>query len=218
MKKETYYFCMRAAMKQLFDSKVLTLLSLVICACAAPEILAQETASEVEDDVINLEEFIVEGFSDGLTKSMIQQREARNFKDVLNADSVGKLPDSNAAEALARLPGLYLDSSQSDQGEGRYVSIRGVDPTLNIVTMNGQNIASSDTGGRRGRATPLDVETVANANPGQILGYEFTYQQEFDFLPAPFDGLGIVANFTWIDSEVGVFQRTDDIPFFPSGR
>ncbi|MGH1556837.1 TonB-dependent receptor plug domain-containing protein [Caulobacter segnis] len=41
------------------------------------------------------------------------------------ANDVGKLPDQNVAEAVHRLPGVTI---ANDQGEGRYVIIRGVDP------------------------------------------------------------------------------------------
>ncbi len=55
--------------------------------------------------------------------------------EVLQANDVGKLPDQNVAEAVKRLPGI---SVANDQGEGRYVIIRGVDPKLANVTVNGQ--------------------------------------------------------------------------------
>ncbi len=35
---------------------------------------------------------------------------------------------------------------------------------------------------------------------GKIKGFEVAYQQTYDFLPAPFDGLGVAANYTFIDS------------------
>ncbi|MCL9999639.1 MAG: TonB-dependent receptor [Erythrobacter sp.] len=36
---------------------------------------------------------------------------------------------------------------------------------------------------------------------GKIKGFELAYQQTYDFLPKPFDGLGIAANYTYIESE-----------------
>ncbi|MCQ8186100.1 TonB-dependent receptor [Parvularcula maris] len=36
---------------------------------------------------------------------------------------------------------------------------------------------------------------------GKVQGFELAYQQFYDFLPAPFDGLGIQATYTFIDSE-----------------
>ena len=35
---------------------------------------------------------------------------------------------------------------------------------------------------------------------GKIKGFEVAYQQTYDFLPGPFDGLGVTANYTFIDS------------------
>ena len=52
----------------------------------------------------------------------------------MHADGVAQLPDQNAAEAVQRLPGV---SVERDQGEGRFVSVRGLGPDLNSVTING---------------------------------------------------------------------------------
>ena len=44
--------------------------------------------------------------------------------------------------------------------------------------------------------------TIVNADDNASLhGFEIAYNQFYDFLPAPFDGLGAQANFTWIDAE-----------------
>jgi len=54
-----------------------------------------------------------------------------------------------------------------------------------------------------------------NADAGEILGVEATYQQPFTFLPEPFDGVGINSNVTVTDSEVDVPSRPNaDLPFF----
>jgi TonB-dependent receptor len=44
------------------------------------------------------------------------------------------------------------------------------------------------------------VSTYANLNPAKIKGGEVGYQQFFTFLPAPFDGLGVQANYTYVNS------------------
>lgn len=66
--------------------------------------------------------------------------------ETLVADDVGKLPDQNVAEAVRRLPGL---SVANDQGEGRYVIIRGVNPNLVNVTVNGQTQPAPEPDGRQ---------------------------------------------------------------------
>ncbi|WP_035375415.1 TonB-dependent receptor [Pseudoduganella violaceinigra] len=84
-------------------------------------------------------------------KSIAAQDKADNIVSVLSSDDIGNLPDKNAAEALARLPGV---SVQRDQGEGRYVTVRGLGPDLNAVTINGALVPSPEAGRR---AVALDV-------------------------------------------------------------
>ena len=60
----------------------------------------------------------------------------------------------------------------------------------------------------------LSVERPENAENGRIAGVEFNVQNSFSRLPSPFDGLGANVNYTWTDSSVTVFGRSDDLPFF----
>ncbi len=74
------------------------------------------------------------------------KRSATSIVDAISATDVGKLPDNNAADALQRLPGV---SVSIDQGEGRYVVIRGMDSNLVNVTVNGQIFPGPEGGARR---------------------------------------------------------------------
>lgn len=47
-----------------------------------------------------------------------------------------------------------------------------------------------------------DVGTVVNSGKGTVKGIELGYQQFFDFLPGLFSGLGLQANYTYVDSSV----------------
>ena len=128
-----------------------------------PPITAQE---EADEELEELEEYEVTGFREGLAKAMEEQRQSVNFKDIMAADSVGNLPDSNLAEALQRLPSVFL---ATDQNDGRFISIRGVDPILNNLTMDGQTTAVSDVDGRSGRAAPLDVISAAALESVEVI-------------------------------------------------
>jgi TonB-dependent receptor len=75
------------------------------------------------------------------------KRDADTISDVVSADGVGRFPDANAAEALRRIPGVSLEI---DQGEGRFVVVRGIDASLNNVTINGQIIGTPAEFGTRG--------------------------------------------------------------------
>ncbi len=108
----------------------------------------------IGDEAVELEGFTVEGYREGRALALQQKRTAPSIRDILSADSVGQIPDRNVADALVRLPGVALDMSN---GEGRFVSIRGIAPDLNNVTVNGATVANPGVDGRAGRAMPLDV-------------------------------------------------------------
>lgn len=76
-----------------------------------------------------------------------RKRAASNIGDVVSADTMGRFPDANAAEALRRIPGVSLEI---DQGEGRFVVVRGIDASLNNVTINGQIVGTPAEFGTRG--------------------------------------------------------------------
>ena len=45
----------------------------------------------------------------------------------------------------------------------------------------------------------FDVTSPQNSDESTIKGAEIAFQRDLDFLPAPFDKLGIIANYTWVD-------------------
>ncbi|MDO3387280.1 TonB-dependent receptor [Gilvimarinus sp. SDUM040013] len=99
----------------------------------------------------NTEYLIVLGQAGSLNKALNRQRSADNVVSAVAADAIGQLPDTNVSEALQRLPGLSIER---DQGEGRYVRVRGLGPDYNAVTINGVSLPSPDSGRR---AVALDV-------------------------------------------------------------
>jgi len=120
-------------------------------------------------EVIKLERFVIEGYKEGWAKSLQQKKTSTNLKEVISSDSVGNLPDHNIADALSRVPGVALIA---DSGEGQFVSIRGMNPNLNNITLNGATLASSGIRNLDGRdsvtgsVVPLDM--IGSANISQI--------------------------------------------------
>ncbi len=47
--------------------------------------------------------------------------------------------------------------------------------------------------------TQFNVTTPQNSDSSTIKGFEVSFQRDFDFLPAPFHNLGLIANYTWAD-------------------
>ncbi|GAC1586303.1 MAG: hypothetical protein NVS3B5_20460 [Sphingomicrobium sp.] len=78
--------------------------------------------------------------------------------NIQSAESIKKYPDYNAAEALARVPGLSLSS---DTGEGRFINIRGIDANLNGATYGGVVLLNTFPAGTAasgsGRAVEFDT-------------------------------------------------------------
>lgn len=91
-------------------------------------------------------EIVVTGQRAAERRALQAKRSSNFIQDTLNANDVGKLPDQNVAEAVRRLPGI---SVANDQGEGRYVIIRGVNPNLANVTVNGQTAPAPEPESRQ---------------------------------------------------------------------
>ena len=123
-------------------------------ATAAP-VLAQDAAGPQAG---TSEEIIVTGSRASRQQALERKREAPTIIDAVSSDNVGKLPDYNPAEAIQRLPGV---STQLDQGEPRYAVIRGVDPNLNDVTVDGNLVGAPEAEGRRVSLDTLPSDLVA---------------------------------------------------------
>lgn len=57
-----------------------------------------------------------------------------------------------------------------------------------------------------------EVSVVLNGDSAEVWGVELAYVRELDFLPSPWDGMLVAANYAWIDSEAEVPFRDSDIP------
>ncbi|MET4896236.1 TonB-dependent receptor [Sphingomonadaceae bacterium jetA1] len=90
-------------------------------------------------------EILVVGLAANQASALSQKRSADGVESVLSRDAIGQNPDQNVAEALRRVPGVSI---QDDQGEGRFVVIRGLAPQLNSVSINGARIPSPESDSR----------------------------------------------------------------------
>ncbi len=66
---------------------------------------------------------------------------ADNVINVLPADVITSLPNANVADAIGRLPSV---SVERDEGEAKYVQVRGTEPRLTHTTLDGVTIASPE--------------------------------------------------------------------------
>ncbi|UZJ42965.1 TonB-dependent receptor [Marinimicrobium sp. C6131] len=98
-----------------------------------------------QDNANQLKGLLIDSQAAGQAAAINRRRRAPSVIDVLSSDSVGNFPDQNVAEALQRAPGI---SVQRDQGEGRFVVIRGIDPNFNSTTINGMRIPGPEADSR----------------------------------------------------------------------
>ena len=81
----------------------------------------------------------------GQTQAINEQLNSDAIANMVSADRIQELPDVNAAEAIARLPGIALNRSG---GEGQKVVIRGLEPKFAQITINGVSMPANDAGDR----------------------------------------------------------------------
>lgn len=135
-----------------FPLQMKTLRKTALAAAALAALTPYATAQQdAQLPVLELEEVVVIGQAARIQSALEKQRDADSIESVVHADAIAQLPDDNVAEAVQRLPGV---SVERDQGEGRFVTVRGLGPDLNAVTINGTLIPAPETDRR---AVALDV-------------------------------------------------------------
>jgi TonB-dependent receptor len=119
----------------------------------APNSFAQE-ADEPASDTEIIE---VTGIRGSMIKSMDIKRSSSGIVDAINAEEIGKFPDTNLAESLQRITGISIERTN---GEGAQVSARGFGPDRNLVTLNGRQMPTT-TGERNFDFSNLAAEGVS---------------------------------------------------------
>jgi len=109
---------------------------------------------------VNLEVLVTAERAAGEAEAVNRERIADDIVQVLPADVIRSLPNANLADALGRLPSVSIER---DEGEGKYVQVRGTAPRLTNTTIDGVNVPSPESGVRQIKfdAIPADlVESV----------------------------------------------------------
>jgi len=129
-------------------------ISLSLLVMASPSVFAAETAAGAGASgagAVDLDRVEVRPQLESQTRAVDLKRSSDAIEDAVSSDAMGVYPDKNVAESLQRLPGV---SVTRDQGEGRFVVIRGLDANLNSVSVDGIAIGTPEDSSR---AAPLDV-------------------------------------------------------------
>jgi TonB-dependent receptor len=96
-----------------------------------------------DDEIVVIEEIIVTGIRGSQQRAMAAKRNADSIVDAIAAEDLGKFPDQNISEALQRIPGVTI--ARKD-GEGQFITVRGMGPEHNTVLLNGRVLATENDG------------------------------------------------------------------------
>ena len=97
------------------------------------------------------EEITVTAQAKGQMDAINKQLNSKSIVNIISSDRIQELPDANAAETVARVPGVSI---RREGGEGNKVVIRGLSPKYNSITVNGNRLASTDS---EDRSTDLSM-------------------------------------------------------------
>jgi TonB-dependent receptor len=92
-----------------------------------------------------IDEIVVSGFRASQAKALDIKRESTGAVDSIVAEDMGKFPDNNLADSMARLPGVNIDRTG---GEGKTISVRGLSPDFSRVRVNGMETIATGYGNK----------------------------------------------------------------------
>lgn len=104
---------------------------------------------------VRLEGLVIEGQL-GQSEAFYRQRTAASIQNVVSGEQIERFPDSNVPGVLRRIPGV---AAESDRGEPGAVYLRGLNPDLTAVTVNGQRLPSTGSG-RASSLTGISAEML----------------------------------------------------------
>lgn len=102
----------------------------------------------------------------GEADAINQTRTADNIVQILPAEVIMSLPNANVADALGRLPSITL---YRIEGEGVYIQVRGTEPRLTNITVDGITIPAPEPEVRQVRLDVIPSDLVESVQINKTL-------------------------------------------------
>lgn len=115
-----------------------------VAALASTPALAADVVADVAADESAEAPIVVTGerpIAESEAAALDVQKKSDSLVTVLSSDGVGRLPDQNIAQATSRLPGVAIER---DQGQARYISLRGAPNYWTTLSFDGINVVSPE--------------------------------------------------------------------------
>lgn len=119
--------------------------------------LMAPVAAYAQDGV--LEEVVVTGIRGSLTRASDIKRNESGVVDAISSEDIGKFADANLAESLQRITGVSIDRVS---GEGSQITVRGLGPNFNLVTLNGRQLPTANS---------PEQESIASATQSRAFNF-----------------------------------------------
>lgn len=113
-------------------------LAAVAAGTAVPAVIAQESGARIEEVTV-----VASPILDAQEAALNAKRVSDNVVDVVSADTIGRFPDQNIADSLARLPGVAVER---DQGQARYLNLRGAPFRYTGIAFDGIDVPGAENG------------------------------------------------------------------------
>jgi TonB-dependent receptor len=102
----------------------------------------------------------------GVAEAINEQRTSDNILDVMPEGVIQSLPNENIADVVGRVPGVSLER---DEGEGKYVQIRGTEPRLNNTTVDGVELPAPEGTVRQVKLDTIPSDIVESVEVNKTL-------------------------------------------------
>jgi TonB-dependent receptor len=102
----------------------------------------------------------------GEAEAINRERVSDNLLQVIPSSVIMSLPNENIADAVGRLPGVSLER---DEGEGKYVQVRGTEPRLNSTTVDGVEIPAPEDNVRQFKLDTIPADIVESIEVNKTL-------------------------------------------------
>jgi iron complex outermembrane receptor protein len=128
----------------------------------------------LKGDVVQLAAFQVSSEREGNAYAIQQQKNAESQRTVVSSDAFGVISDANPGEFLKLMPGIQMDYTGI---EPRGLMVRGMEPNLNLVLLNGNQAAAANSSST-GRTFEFDQITIDNIESIEV------YKAPVPWMPA----------------------------------
>lgn len=132
----------------------------LLCSVCAVLPAVQAQAEEAAENSEEAPAIVVTGkrpIAESEAAAAAAQKKSDSLVAIAASDSVGRLPDQNVAQAASRLPGLAVER---DQGQARYISLRGAPNYWTTLSFDGINVVSPEGRDARFDSVPSAIASM----------------------------------------------------------